>query len=74
MPLSLEGRLQTLQSNKQGFSFPTGRSGFRQKAALIIFLEEMRHLPTAATTASGPSALLERGLSQAAARPQTNIA
>ena len=41
------------------FSFPTGRSGFRQKTALIIFPEAMRHLPTAATTASGPSALSE---------------
>jgi hypothetical protein len=41
------------------FSFPTGRGGFRQKAALIIFLEAMRHLPTAATTAGEPSALSE---------------
>jgi hypothetical protein len=42
-----------------GFHFQLGRSGFRQKAALIIFPEEMQHLPTAATIASGPSALSE---------------
>jgi hypothetical protein len=31
-----------LSATRDRFSFPTGRSGFRQKAALILFPEEMR--------------------------------
>jgi hypothetical protein len=50
---------QVPSATRDRFSFPTGRGGFRQKAALIIFLEAMRHLPTAATTAGEPSALSE---------------
>jgi hypothetical protein len=72
--LKLNDASSLLLATRDRFSFPTGRSGFRQKAALILFPEAMRHLPTAATTAGGPSAIPERGLSQAAARPQTNIA
>ena len=34
-----------LSAARDRFSFPTGRSGFRQKAALILFPEAMRHLP-----------------------------
>jgi hypothetical protein len=56
-----DGKLRRNHAGRNGeFSFPTGRSGFRQKAALIIFPEEMRHLPAAATTASGSSAFSER--------------
>jgi hypothetical protein len=43
---------QVLSATRDRFSFPTGRSGFWQKAALIIFPEAMRHLPTAATRLS----------------------
>jgi hypothetical protein len=61
-----DGKPRRNHSGRNGeLSFPTGRGGFRQKAALIIFPEAMRHLPTAATTGSGLSAISEGRVPQA---------
>jgi hypothetical protein len=38
----VRGEKTVLKMTRNRFSFPTGRSGFRQKAALIIFPEAMR--------------------------------
>jgi hypothetical protein len=38
---------QVPSATRDRFSFPTGRGGFRQKAALILFPEAIRQLPAA---------------------------
>jgi len=39
----MENYAATLPDAMGNFSFPTGHSGFRPKAALILFPEAMRH-------------------------------